>query len=136
MIVRARHDRATVGGTALFAAPEAFGLLGMASVHVPPHGPGDKGRIAEVSIKAGRVEIVRPRKLRAVSGAPAAITLRLVEIAEVSPPPGTKPLTWRLLTTLPVATLGQGHRGREALPAASCRRRALARGASSSCSAR
>lgn len=107
MIVRARHDRATTTGTALFEMPAEFPLLGVASVHVPPRGPGDKGRIAEVSIKAGRVEITRPKKLARSAGAPATITLGLVEIAEVEPPAGKKPLCWRLLTTLPVGTLAQ-----------------------------
>ncbi len=109
MIVRARHDRATTLGTPLFEMPETFRLLGVASVHVPPRGPGDKGRIAEVTITAGRVDIVRPRKLAAVAGTPATISLGLVEIAEVAPPPGTKPLMWRLLTTLPVGTLAEAN---------------------------
>jgi hypothetical protein len=108
MIVRARHDRATKGGVALFEAPADFALLGVATVHVPPRGPGDKGRLAQVSIKAGRVEIVRPRKVAAHTGAPATLTLGLVEIAEIEPLTGVaKPLCWRLLTTLPVGTLAE-----------------------------
>ena len=91
----------------MFETPETFPLLGVASVHVPPRGPGDSGRIAEVSIKAGHVGIVRPKKLPASEGGPATITLGLVEIAEVSAPAGQKPLVWRLLTTLPVATLAE-----------------------------
>ena len=104
VIVRARHDRATASGTPLFAAAESFHLLEVASVQVPPRGPGDKGRIAEVSIRAGRVEIVRPANVRA-QGAPATVALGLVEIAEVAAPKGVTPLCWRLLTTLPVDTL-------------------------------
>ena len=106
MIVRARHDRATASGTALFAMPETFDLMAVCDVHVPSRGPGDKGRIAHVSIRAGRVEILRPRKLDDDAG-PPIITLDLVEIAEIEPPAGTKPLCWRLLTTLPVATLAE-----------------------------
>ena len=106
MIVRARHDRATAGGTPLFAAPETFHLLDVASVQVPPRGPGDRGRVAEVSIRAGRVEIVRPVGQRA-EGGPATLALGLVEIAEVAPPAGAKPICWRLLTTLPVGTLAE-----------------------------
>ena len=104
MIVRARHDRATTSGTPLFEMPETFELMAVASVHVPPRGPGDKGRIAEVSIKAGRVDMRRPNKRGADAG-PASITLGFVEIVEVAPPAGVKPLAWRLLTTLPVGTL-------------------------------
>ena len=111
MIVRARHDRATAGGTALFAMPQTFDLMAVCDVHVPSRGlshkgSGDKGRIAHVSIKAGRVEIVRPKKPGCDAG-PPTLVLNLVEIAEIEPPAGTQPLCWRLLTTLPVATLAE-----------------------------
>lgn len=106
MIVRARHDRATTKGAPLFKMPETFALLAVASVQVPPRGPGDKGRTAEVSIKAGGVEIRRPKKRSAAAG-PSSIALGFVEIAEVELPAGAKPIVWRLLTTLPVATLAQ-----------------------------
>ena len=110
MIVRARHDRATAAGTPLFAAPETFALLGVAGVAVPPRGPGDKGRAAQVSIRAGRVEIVCPKDQRArvlSRGGPPTIEINFVEIAEVEPPKGAAALCWRLLTTLPVATLAE-----------------------------
>ena len=106
MIVRARHDRVTAAGASLFAAPESFHLLDVASVPVPPRGPGNKGRIAEVSIRAGRVEIACPARRRR-SGVPAAVALGFVEIAEVAAPKGATPVCWRLLTTLPVGTLAE-----------------------------
>jgi len=112
MIVRARHDRATVTGTPLFTAPETFDLMTVTSVHVPPRGPGDNGRVAEVSIRAGHVEIVCPGHLRAhvtARGWPTTVTLGLVEIAEVAAPKGVAPLCWRLLTTLPVTTLAEAN---------------------------
>jgi Transposase DDE domain len=101
LIVRSRHDRATVSQTPLFAAPETFALTDVVEIHVPPRGPGDKGRIALASVKAGRVEIVRPKGI--TTGAPT-ISLGLVEICELNPPVGTKPVHWRLLTTLPIKT--------------------------------
>ena len=101
LIVRARHDRATVGKTPLFAAPETFALTDVVEIHVPPRGPGDKGRIARASVKAGDVEIVRPKGIR--TGA-ATLSLGLVEIQELHPPVGMKPVCWRILTTLPIAT--------------------------------
>jgi len=110
MIVRARHDRPTATGMPLFAAPQTFDLLDVASLNVPPRGPGDKGRVAEVSIRAGCVEIVCPAALRAqlaAEGRPATVSLGLVEIAEVEPPKGATPVCWRLLTTLPVTTLAE-----------------------------
>ena len=110
MIVRARHDRATAAGTPLFAMPETFDLLDVATLSVPPRGPGTKGRAAQVSIRAGRVELVCPKDQQARvrgQGGPLTIALNFVEIAEVEPKAGVAPVCWRLLTTLPVATLAQ-----------------------------
>ena len=104
MIVRARHDRATTTGVSLLEALETFDLLDVARIQVPPRGPGDKGRTAYASIRAGRVEIVCPARL-AAHGQPAALSLGLVEIIETEPPKGAAPVCWRLLTTLPVTTL-------------------------------
>ena len=101
LIVRARHDRATASKTPLFAAPETFALTDVVEIKVPPRGPGDKGRIALASVKAGSVEIVRPKR---IEGGAATLTLGLVEIRELNPPPGAKPVHWRLLTTLPIKT--------------------------------
>jgi len=101
LIVRARHDRVTVTRTPLFAAPETFALTDVVEISVPPRGPGDKGRIAFASVKAGPVEIMRPQGI--VDGA-GTVSLGLVEIRELEPPAGAKPVHWRLLTTLPIAT--------------------------------
>jgi hypothetical protein len=101
LIIRSRHDRATVSQIPLFAAPETFALTDVVEINVPPRGPGDKGRIALASVKAGRVEIVRPKGI--TTSAPT-VSLGLIEICELNAPAGAKPVHWRLLTTLPVTT--------------------------------
>jgi hypothetical protein len=101
LIVRARHDRATASKTPLFTLPETFALTDVVEIHVPPRGPGDKGRVAMASVKAGHVEIARPKGMS--DGTPA-LALGLVEIRELDPPVGAKPVHWRLLTTLPIKT--------------------------------
>jgi len=72
-------------------------------VQVAPRGPGDKGRIAKVELRAATVRIKRPRvgPSRALA---ETIELGLVEAREVDAPKAKTPLLWRLLTTLPVAT--------------------------------
>jgi hypothetical protein len=66
---------------------------------------------AAVAIKAGRVKIKRPKTAPNRDEAPA-LTLGLVEVREIVPASkrskatGQPPL-WRLVTTLPVATLAQ-----------------------------
>ena len=74
-------------------------------MRVPPRGPGDKGRTATVSLRAGRVRVRAP--LHGRRSACAEVELTLVEAIEIAPPSGQKALHWRLLTTLPAGTLEQ-----------------------------
>lgn len=102
LVIRARHDRQLADGGALFAAADAWPDLGVAEIKVPPRGPGDKGRTASVAIRANRVRIEKPEgKVRTPD--PDALDIGLVEVRELAPPAGAKPVHWRLLTTLPVA---------------------------------
>jgi hypothetical protein len=56
--------------------------------------------VAQVTICSSRVVVARPAS--ADAGDPASLELGLVEVRESNPPPGVKPLLWRLATTLPV----------------------------------
>lgn len=103
LLVRAAQDRALEDGARLFAAAAAWPVLGRYAVAVPPRGPGDRGRSAEVTLRAGAVTVRRPRNGRP-EGDPATLEVALVEAVEEHPPPGAAPLRWRLLTTLPVRT--------------------------------
>lgn len=99
LIVRAGQDRSLAddGGT-LFAALAGAKPLSRSDVRVAPRGPGDKGRVASVELRAGPVRIARSQTLKR-SEAPDAVALTLVEAREVDAPPGKTPLLWRLLTT-------------------------------------
>jgi hypothetical protein len=102
LVVRAGQNRLLADDESLFDAPSAWREFGTMEVRVPPSRPGDTGRIACVSVKAGHVCIARPR-LAANRGDPASVTLTYVEVSETTKPPkGHKPIVWRLLTTLPV----------------------------------
>ena len=106
-VVRANHDRALVlaeGKGSLFAAPADWDVLGGCLARVAPRGPGDKGRVAKIVLKAGAVTIRRPKSSGHACD-PDSLTLGLVEAREIDPPEGVQPLLWRLVTTLPVATL-------------------------------
>ena len=100
LIVRARHDRALVEGGRLFALAATWPVHSTTLVAVAPRGPGDKGRVARVSIRSSRARIARPANGDARD--PASLELGLVEVCELNPPPGVQPLLWRLTTTLPV----------------------------------
>jgi len=102
LIVRAAQNRRLAGDEYLFEAPSDWREFGTMEVRVPPLRPGESGRIACVSVKAGHVCIARPR-LAANRDDPATVTLTYVEVSETTKPPkGHKPIVWRLLTTLPV----------------------------------
>jgi hypothetical protein len=75
-------------------------------VRVAPRGPGDKGRIAKVELRAGTVRIARPN-IKGLADACKTVELTLVEAREIDPPPGKTPLLWRLLTTCPVSCAAQ-----------------------------
>ena len=108
--MRARHDRKLPAGGTLFAAADGWPNLGIGTIKAPPRGPGDKRRTAKVAIRASRVQLGKPEaKVRTPD--PEAIDIGLVEVRELDPHKGVKTVAWRLLTTLPVATLSltRGH---------------------------
>lgn len=100
LLVRARHDRALVDGETLSAQVARWPVHTESLVAVAPRGPGDKGRVAQVAIRSSPIAVARPST--AEKNDPASLELGLVEVRELNPPPGVKPLLWRLATTLPV----------------------------------
>jgi hypothetical protein len=106
LIVRAAQDRKLADGGLLFDALAGAELLGTTNVRVAPRGPGDKGRIAKVELRAGTVRIARPN-IKGMEEASEAVTLTLVEAREIDAPPGKTPLQWRLLTTYTVTCAAQ-----------------------------
>jgi len=102
LIVRAAQDRKlTDDAERLFSAATDWREFGRMSIRVPPHRPSEVERIASVAAKAGRVGVARPRN-GADRADPASVTLTFVEVHEIDPPQGQKPIVWRLLTTMQV----------------------------------
>lgn len=102
LIVRAAQDRKLADDDArLFSAASGWREFGRMNIRVPPHRPGEVERIATVAMKAGQVCIARPRN-GADRADPPSVTLTMVEVLEVDPPPGQKAIVWRLLTTMQV----------------------------------
>jgi hypothetical protein len=109
LVVRAAQDRSLADGSRLFAGATAWPSLGACEVRVGPRGPGDKGRTAVVSLRAGAIRIARPRHGVDLDN-PQHLDLTLVEAREERPPAGSEAIHWRLITTLPVrdVTAAQG----------------------------
>jgi Transposase DDE domain len=100
LVVRCSQNRSLSDDNRLFDAAQAWPALGCRPVKVASRGPGDAGRVAEVELRAGVVELRRPRHGKA-EGLPQSLKVTLVEAVERGAPDGVTPLHWRLLTTLP-----------------------------------
>jgi hypothetical protein len=103
LIVRAAQDRRLCDGSMLFGALAAAEVLKTSLVKVAPRGPGDKGRVANIELRAGIVSLARPQSLKR-SDACDATEMTLVEAREINTPAGKTPLSWHLLTTRSVAS--------------------------------
>ena len=106
LLVRAKHDRITLGDAHLFDAVRQSPLQSLLQLVVPrqsarPKKSKQKARTAS----AQRTAAVELRYVQIVLAPPAAqktkdpVTLWVVQVLEPSPPPDTKPLQWFLLTT-------------------------------------
>lgn len=104
LVVRCSANRKLADGRLLFEATQDWPALGCVEVPVPPRGPGDAGRVAVVRLRAGTIEVCRPRNGRQEDW-PRTLPLMLVEAVELAPPAGVTPLHWRLLTSLPADDL-------------------------------
>jgi hypothetical protein len=74
-------------------------------VTVIPAAPDRQERTTLLDIRFAPVVLRRPAYIKAADGLPATLTLRLIDIREVTPPAEGDPIHWRLLTTHAVDTL-------------------------------
>lgn len=108
-LVRAAQDRRLADGTSLFSKADSFAEAGRMTVDLPA-APGRKARKAELGVKFGAVEILRPQRHKAAEGLPETITLTLVVGREINPPEGEAPALWFLLTTHQVNDIADARR--------------------------
>jgi hypothetical protein len=101
LLVRAAQDRALEDGERLFAALDALPEGGQADLDLPAQ-PGRKGRTARLAVRFATMALARPKRDFG-AGLPDAVEMQLVDVREVSAPPGQTPLHWRLLTTRAVS---------------------------------
>jgi hypothetical protein len=100
LLVRSAQDRSLGDGGRLFAALDALAEAGHADLDLPAQ-PGRKRRTARLAVRFATMRLARPnRSFRA--GLPDAVAVQVVDVREVSPPPGQPAIHWRLLTTYPV----------------------------------
>jgi hypothetical protein len=105
LLVRAAHDRSLEDGRALFAAIDAMPAAGRADLDLPAR-PGRKRRTARMEVRFMTVALARPRNGQR-AGLPPSVTLSLVDVREIDPPPGEAAIHWRLLTTHAVTSTAE-----------------------------
>lgn len=120
LLVRAAQDRRIEGEIERDGAgPQSHMLFGFADglpergrfpLHLPAV-PGRAARQADCALRFSPVALRKPRH-GAARELPDKVTLTLIDIREVSPVAGAKPVHWRLLTSHAVDSLEEAHRVR------------------------
>jgi len=98
LITRSMHDRRMMNGDGLYAAAEDFAFTTARHVALPVRDGKRKARLAELTLRFGKVELASPKNTRD-RNLPRSVSLTLVEVVERNPPRGTEAVHWRLLTT-------------------------------------
>lgn len=104
LLVRAAQDRSLEDGGRLFTAIDAQPEAGRAGLALPAQ-PGRPARDAVLAVRFMPARLARPKPGRRSADDPADIEVYLVDLREIAPPTGQKPLHWRLLTTTKVDDL-------------------------------
>jgi hypothetical protein len=100
-IIRGYRDRALVGcDKHLQEAVRQAPVLGQMRVELRAR-PGQTARQAQVEVRRLAVRLKGPERR---GGARPELSLQVVEVRELVPPPGVEPLYWLLLTSLPCTT--------------------------------
>lgn len=112
LLVRAHHDRRIeIGpdnaGDLLHRFVDDLPEAGRFTLNIPA-APGRRPRTAELAIRFTSAKICRPK--RGARDLPKTIEVTMVDVREVSPPPDSEPVHWRLLTTHEVTNLGEARR--------------------------
>ena len=102
LLSRSMQDRAVVGGGSLDATVAAFPVASCRSLELVERA-GRPVRRAKLELRFGEVTIKRPHRCEPTL--PNGVSLRVVEVSELDPPAGQRPLRWCLLTTHQVQSL-------------------------------
>jgi hypothetical protein len=102
---RAMHDHALVKGGTLYKAVKRVAFCAKAVIDVP--GRIDRlARKAHLCLRFGSVALKRPTRT-GETDLPESIALNFVEVIELHPPKGEKPIHWLLLTTHEIGTVAK-----------------------------
>jgi hypothetical protein len=103
LLVRVRETRRVVDHPARYLGAALDTEPVRMKVRVPvPRADGRPGRIAELSLRWCQLTVHRPANYRGRAGTPAVVSQWFLVAREESPPPGSTPIYWILVTTIPI----------------------------------
>jgi hypothetical protein len=108
LLSRAMHDHALLDGGTLYQAVERACFCDKAVIDLPQR-MDRRGRQAHLSMRFGTVVLKRPQR-PGVKDLPEGVKVSFVEVVELHPPKGAKPIHWLLLTTHSIATAADAWR--------------------------
>jgi hypothetical protein len=106
LLTRANHDRALADGGRLFPTLAGFAEAHRYVLDLPARPGKRSARQACMAVRFGRVRMRRPGRC-SDPNASDEIALFAVEVRELDPPRGEKPIVWRLVTTHTVESVAQ-----------------------------
>lgn len=115
LLVRAGHDRATSHDARWMEVARGAPVIATKTIDVrarkakvkintSPRSQTREARTADVQVRATQIEVLRPEHLRSQ---PKSLRFNVVLVEEPNPPEGQAPISWLLVTTLPIETLDQ-----------------------------
>lgn len=109
-IVRSTHNRRTQSGDLLAQAVAQQPTIGTFTVEALRRPPGEAQKVT-MNLRYTTLTLLAPQRKTAAACMPLEpLTVQVVDAVESDPPPGEKPLHWRLVTNLPVADLAAAQR--------------------------
>jgi hypothetical protein len=102
---RAMHDHALAKGGTLYKAVKRGPFCAKAVIELPSR-IDRKARKAHLSMRFGSVVLKRPTRT-GETDLPESVALNFVEVIELHPPKGTKPIHWLLLTTHEIGSVAK-----------------------------
>lgn len=104
LLLRSRHNRKLADSQLLSEQVDGLKSAGKMVVSLPAS-PGRKARDLKLSLRYCKVEFKRPQNKKDEANLAEQVEVYVVDAKEISPPKGTSPAHWRLITTDPVTTL-------------------------------
>lgn len=104
VVIRAQHDRNLDCHQKLWKFMAAQPVAECRELNIPRHG-SQRARTATVEIRWATITIQAPA-VGPKKGWPS-LTMRAIWVHEPDPPPGIEPLSWMLLTDLPITTAAE-----------------------------